>query len=142
MYQHILKGLNPYRDAFPSHLNELVQQVATGFNIPLEKLDHSVDSLYLIDYFLLDNVSAIDETFVKQHVLKLIAYLGEVYIANRGGKWIMILFEDNETWEPQIQSENGRIHSSFVAHVYATLMEDDYPSIRSCYFFSDGTSFV
>lgn len=142
MHQHILKGLNPYKEEFPSHTNKLIKQVATSFNIPLEKLDRSVDSLYLIDHFLFDNVSTIDERFVKEHVLKFIAYLGEVYIANRGGKWLMILSEDNETWEPQLQSESGQMHSAFFVYTYKTLMEDDYPSIRSCYLFSEDTSVV
>ncbi|WP_146141526.1 hypothetical protein [Spirosoma oryzae] len=134
--------LNPYNREFPFYTTELIQQIAVDFTIPIETLDQSVDSLYLIDYFLIANVSIIDERFVKEHILKLIACVGEVYRANREGNWLMILDEDQETWEPKLQGKSGQVHSSFIGYIYSTLMEDDYPSIRSCYLFSDNNSTI
>lgn len=132
--QHILKGLNKFGEAFPQHTDGLIENLSKLFLIDPCQLNRTVDSLYLFDFYFIEHVNEIDEGFIQNTILCLIAYVGEVYIHTEGGRWKMILYED--TWEPMIEDKKGNLHQRFFVLIYKTLLEDEYPSIQSCYHFT------
>ena len=106
----LLWGLNPYNEDFPDAIDTLIKFISNSLGIPLELLDKSPKSLNHIDRKLERLYS---DDFYLDHALAFTAYLGEVVIHSHGGKWVIQLDDDGQTWLPLIQLSSGKRYDMY-----------------------------
>lgn len=98
--EHVLAGQLPQGENFPADVPRLVDELATTFGLPREKLDHTIESLVLVDRAVRRRGPT--RCMEPDIYPLLIAYVGEVMRRWTGGAWRMKLDKDGETWEPWI----------------------------------------
>lgn len=119
--QHILKGHLAYGKDFIKHVPELVDNLATLFNIPRSELDNSLESLYKLNPKV--KRRGRKKSLEMPVFSALVAYIGEVMRRYTNGHWEMWLsWQDGETWEPWIVDPEGRACSPW-DHLYDMLYE-------------------
>ena len=128
----VLTGINLYGLEFEKHIPDLILSIAIQLKIPETKLDKSVESLDLIDKALDDKI--INDDLYYDLYLPLVAYIGEVYIKNEGGKWTQQL--KGETWEPYIVNKKGQ-GIYFFGDIYEQ-MHPNFATNFSMFFTYDG----
>lgn len=134
---HILKNLNPYGVNFPNYIDKIIDDLTRKFQFSKSELDMSVDSLSLFDVYFIEKKPIFDTKYINDIILGLVAYTGQSYIYRNGGHWKMKLNEDGETWIPIVVSKYGYENEDYIAYLYSTLLEDEYPSIYAASIFQE-----
>jgi len=110
--EHVLSNLIPDQRVFLNSINEYVEKLALKLQIPLSSLNKTLGSIKLIDSAYKKKRPSKQEFFNKDY-LYLIAYLGEVYIREKGGNWIFKKQKDQVSYEPYIKSSDKKILDAF-----------------------------
>jgi hypothetical protein len=129
--EHILHSLNPFGKDLKSHTEDLVMELCSRINIPLQVLNFTEESIYALDNHLILRKTEIDEGFVNENLIPICVYLNETYVRSNGGRWFMEL--DAQTWQPVVMTLTGDKRQYF-SYIYENLMFDGIVSINSCYF--------
>jgi hypothetical protein len=110
---HILRDKQPYKEAFPEHVSELIQTLGQKLRLKPEELDFSEDSLIRVDNAIRKYGKA--KSLEVPVFPALVAYTGEVIAkAIGGGTWEMIQDKkDTDIWEPWIVRK-GVYYQSFI----------------------------
>lgn len=106
--EHQLANLIPDDKEFLKQKEIYIQDLANQLNIPIEKLDRSLNSLRLIDRMYKKKPPANKIEFFNKDYLYLIAYLGEVYRKEVGGEWYFERKPGVESYIPYIKLKNGK----------------------------------
>lgn len=98
-----LMNKNKYGEAFPNATKDLIKNL-------LDTL--SIDHKPLTGEFLLEidrRIEKLDDAqwFMKEHIMNLIAVVGETLISKYHGKWKMKLGKDGVTWNPYLEKIEG-----------------------------------
>jgi hypothetical protein len=125
---HILEGRLPQGQGFPAQIPEFAARLAELTELTPEELDHSINSLELLDH-------RVKELFKPAERLSaviypcLVAYLGEVVRQRVDGTWEMRHAAGADVWEPWVRSPDGREFAPFVC-VYDQLINHTDKSAR------------
>jgi hypothetical protein len=137
--EHILRGVSRSGENFPSEAKMMLGPLVKRFNLDPSKLDYTEKSLYHIDITLMEAYESgtISKYDLYEHLMGFIAYAGEVYIRQYGGRWQMELYKDGETWQPYIVTTKGKKLNLFTCVaddiLYFDEMEDGTPGISPWY---------
>jgi hypothetical protein len=110
-------------DEFTSEITSLTSKLSSASNIPLKKLNKSVNSLKSIDTFIRHNGNDFlydTDSFNEDYFLALIVYVGEVIIKKNNGKWIINIAKINlggdikYRWTLNILNSKNEYLKSFV----------------------------
>lgn len=123
---HLLNGKETYGESFLSKKNDLIIELCKTLEI--NKLDKSIESLKLLDIALYNKQSIIDEEFINKNLIKIEAYLGEVFIQNYGGSWKVEYDPKYNVHIPFIMFNGNKV--SFYPYVLENLLESEVPDIR------------
>lgn len=128
---HILRGIDTHDKKFIELIPSLIEKISKDFTIEKKDLDFSPQSLSIIDVYLIENYTEFNEDFIKEYTIPLTAYLGEVWIKNKGGKWNIEYSKEFNKFSPIINF-NTRI-LRFYECIFAELSFSSLPAISSCY---------
>jgi hypothetical protein len=123
--EHVLAGQLPQGEGFPADVPRLIDELATTFGLPRDKLDNTIESLTLVDRAVRRRGPT--RCMEPDIYPLLIAYVGEVMRQRTGGEWRMKLAQDGETWEPWIVAGQETFNPFMV--VYRELDEGGNGSI-------------
>ncbi|MEO9023276.1 MAG: hypothetical protein ABI237_18525 [Ginsengibacter sp.] len=130
-----LFGKNPYGKDFDKETLFLINNLLDTLNINRNvKLDKAL--LTIIDARL--NKNQYSTQFIEEHLISIIALLGEVFKNEFVSQWKLELSKDNQTWVPIIiykdnkiafynylleDIENHRIYNNYLMCIYKTMQE-------------------
>ncbi|WP_435353253.1 hypothetical protein [Emticicia sp. SJ17W-69] len=128
---HLLNGKETFGVSFPMKVRSLILELSEILDIEINKLDKSIDSLKLLDIALYHKQNLIDEDFINSNLMRIEAYLGEVFIQNYGGTWQVDYNEKFNIYIPFVSINGKKI--SFYPYVMENLLEQEIPDIRFCF---------
>lgn len=117
----IARGLNPYGIEFVSNIPKVIKKLSNDLKVELSILDKSINSLGQIDR-IIGQIEMNDYLYLDL-ILGLTAYVGEVFIQNKGGQWEMEKHDNGETYMPSIRSEKENL-IPFMVYIYEEFHPD------------------
>lgn len=124
---HLLEGLLPQGEEFPSHVSRLAEEFAHQFGFPLAFEEKSLDGL---DALVRRKRLC---TFLNPtNFPRLLAYVGEIVRHTVRGEWKMALDEECGIWEPWIIAERGIHYPAFIFALELAEWGRDRGSIEAC----------
>ena len=102
-----LAGINKFGSDTLEHIEELSSSLPDLLDAPKNIFDFTVNNLFKIDKHLYKHI--ITYEFQEKVFLPLIAYVGQTYLKNNVGDWILLYDELNDLWLPDIRQVNGEM---------------------------------
>lgn len=119
---------------FPEKVGLLIQELSNILDIEIDKLDKSEDSINLLDIFFIKNKGIIDEDFLDENIMRVEAYLGEVFIKTYGGHWEVKYYPEYDAYIPYIRINGFSI--SFYIDIMKGFIEEGVFDIAWTYQFN------
>jgi len=124
---HMLEGTFSMGPEFVNQIPQLVTKLSELTDVPLRKLDYSLDSLKKLDKKVFRKRNN-PPFYMTGRFETLLAYFGEVLRKEIGGEWDMRLGSDGKTWEPWlVKSTRGDIKPYEL--LWRELCDTRYPSL-------------
>lgn len=125
--EHILNGIETFGVEFPLKVPLLIRELAQEFNLDSKQLDKSEESIRLLDMFLYYNKHLVNEEFVKANLMRVEAYLGEVFIRKYGGIWQVKYDNKFDIYIPSILINGKSVN--FYPNIYEDFLESEITDI-------------
>jgi len=98
-----LFGLNHLGKDFPSHVDQLINNLCVNLRIEPHEIQYSRQGFKLITTKIYENI--IDDEFKMKNYLPLLAYLGSCAVIVCNDEWVMELDSEFKTWTPELKSQ-------------------------------------
>lgn len=125
--EHLLTGIETFGEEFPIKVPVLIGELAQEFNLDNKQLDKSEDSIRLLDMFLYHNRHLINEEFLKANLMRIEAYLGEVFIKKYGGTWQVNYDKEFDVYVPSVFINGKTVR--FYPNIYEDLLDSEITDI-------------